>query len=271
MNNGNCNSCCTSYRSASPGIPVSRSLRDVGSRRLLGCLLFGRKVLLQKVTTISFDDICQAKHDLISLGLPAKLAIDFGPTFRPEYLNFAAKNGADKALAIDAHIPDLDPGIDFHQADFGNDSIVEWITNYRLEKPGECLGVTFDTLLHQYAPIHVLRNILGIVDKISVGTPVLKESKDSCKFLPALPEEDQEQLFPANWMCQELTTEKAGRFVAKEKYTWAHWLWGLSPTLLKIWIEREGFEIKEERLLERPRAWNWWGCYATKTTRDVPS
>ena len=53
---------------------------------------------------IRFDDIQQAKHDLIALGLPTELAIDFGPSFRPESLERAARNGADDTLGIDQQV-----------------------------------------------------------------------------------------------------------------------------------------------------------------------
>ena len=213
---------------------------------------------------VPFSDIHQAKYDLISLGLPVSLAIDFGPTFRPQYINFMAKNGAEKALAVDFHQAELDEGIDFHQANFSEDALVPWIKEYRQKNPGHCMGVSFDTLLHQYAPIRVLMNLLEVLDSICIGTPILKGETDGCRFLPAIPESEQEELFPSSWMGQELTSPDKSRFASPDNYDWGNWLWGLNDTLLKTWISREGFRIKDERRVPRPNAWDWWGCYAIR-------
>ena len=214
--------------------------------------------------SVPFSDIHQAKYDLISLGMPVDLAIDFGPAFRPQYINYMAKNGADRALAIDFHKAEFDNGIEFHKANFSEDAIVPWVANYRKDVAGFCLGVSFDTLLHQYAPIHVLMNLLSVLDSVCIGTPVLKKQTDSCTFLPAVPKEGQEKIFPFSWMDQELGSSEKARFSDLDKYSWGHWLWGLNDTLLKAWISREGFKIEEERRVSRPGAWDWWGCYATR-------
>lgn len=212
----------------------------------------------------TFGDINQAKYDLISLGLPVDLAIDFGPSFRPEYINFMAANGADKALAIDFHKADLDDGVDFHKTNFGEDALVPWIQKYREDIPGSCLGISFDTMLHQPAPTRVLANFLSVLDSVCIGTPILNGQSDKCTFLPAIPPEEQEKMFPFNWMSQEMGTAEPGQFADIEKYDWGNWLWGLTDTLLRMWISREGFRIEAERRISRPNAWDWWGCYATR-------
>ena len=209
-------------------------------------------------------EINQAKFELIEAGLPAELAIDFGPTFKPQYLNYCAKNGAGHSLAIAAHAADLDDGIDFHQADFSRDDIVPWVRQYRSEHPGKCLGISLDTLLHQYGPLHVLMNLLSVLDAACIGTPVLREKNGSAVFLPAVAEQEQEKLFPVDWMECELCTQEPRRFAAADSYGWGNWLWGLNENLLKIWIERQGFQIEEERLVGRPNAWDWYGCFAVR-------
>lgn len=211
-----------------------------------------------------FSDIHQAKCELISLGLPAELAIDFGPTFRPQYINYCAKNGAENTLAIDAHKAVLDDGIDFHRADFSRDSIVDWVEDYRGEHPGDCLGISFDTLLHQYSPLHVLMNLLGVLDRACIGSPILKDRDSEALFLPAILDKDQGGLFPKKWMTRELNAPVDSRFAPIDTYSWANWLWGLNENLLKIWIERQGFEVQEERRIDRPGAWMWYGCLAVK-------
>ena len=211
-----------------------------------------------------FSDVHQAKYDLISLGLPVGLAIDFGAAFRPQYINYMAENGADKALAIDYHKAELDAGIDFHKADFSEDAIVPWVSNYRKDINGLCLGVSFDTMLHQYSPVRVIMNLLSVLDSICIGTPILKDETDASIFLPAVPKEKQGELFPYSWMSKEMGTTEEARFADPEKYGWGNWLWGLNDTLLKTWISRAGFKIEEERRIPRPNAWDWWGCYAKR-------
>lgn len=224
--------------------------------------------------TGEFSDIHQAKYELMALGLPADLAMDFGATFRPQFIKYCAENGAEHTVAIDAHEAEvhemeLGEGTDFHKADFSRDSIVPWVKKYRDKHPGQCLGISFDTLLHQYDPLHVLRNLLGVLDRVCIGTPVLKNAYDSPLFLPAVPHGEQENLFPVSWLEQELETPEPFRFAPLDSYSWAHWLWGLSDHLLRIWVEREGFRIQEERSVDRPNAWKWWGCYATKGDGDA--
>lgn len=205
---------------------------------------------------IRFDDIQQAKHDLIALGLPTELAIDFGPSFRPEYLERAAQNGADYTLGIDQVRAEFTEGIDFHRADFSRDEIVPWIVDYRSKYPGKCLGIMFDTLIHQYAPVQVLQNLLSVLDYACIGCPVIRKESPNCTFLPAVPRKDQDSLFPHSWRPGEQG------FAEKSAYTWKHWLWGIPPNLIKTWIKRENFDIVSEKTVKRPNAWDWWGCYA---------
>ena len=211
-----------------------------------------------------FEDINQAKFELISLGLPVSLAIDFGPSFRPEYINFMAENGAGKTLAVDFHKGEFDNRVDFHKANFSEDALVPWLENYRKDIPGSCLGISFDTLLHQYSPSRVLINLLSALDSVCIGTPVLSGQSDTCTFLPAVSKKEQGDLFPFSWMNQEIGTSQEGRFANADNYDWGNWLWGLTDTLLKTWISREGFKVEEERRIARPGAWGWWGCYAKR-------
>jgi len=213
---------------------------------------------MRKMTDPGFDDIHQSKHDLIDLGLPTELAIDFGPSFRPQYINQAAKTGAKHALAVDAHRRELDEGVDFHRADFSRDAIVPWVVDYRSQYPGKCLGIMFDTLLHQYAPIQVIQNLLSVLDHACIGCPVIRKESPNCTFLPAIPENEQDSLFPSSWIPGKT------RFIDESSYSWAHWLWGIPPNLLKIWIKREKFDIVAEKTVKRPNAWDWWGCYAIR-------
>jgi hypothetical protein len=217
------------------------------------------------VKQLDFADIHQAKYDLIYRGLPTDLVIDFGASFRPQYINHAARNGAKRSLAIDAHKTELDKGIDFHQANFSQDSIIEFVEGYRIRYPGKCLGLIFDVLLHQYDPLHTIRNLLKVLDSVCLGLPVLKQPNDSSRFLPAIPIHEQADVFPDNWMRKELNAKESGKFAAPDNYGWGNWLWGLNENLLKIWIQREGFDVEDEQLIKRPKAWNWWGCYATRT------
>jgi len=207
---------------------------------------------------IRFDDIQQAKHDLIALGLPTELVIDFGPSFRPEYLERAAQNGADYTLGIDQVRAEFTEGIDFHRADFSRDEIVPWIVDYRAKYPGKCLGIMFDTLIHQYAPIKVMQNLLSVLDYVCIGCPVIRKESPNCTFLPAVPRKDQDSLFPHSWMPGERG------FAEKSNYSWKNWLWGMPPNLLKTWIKRDNFDIVAEKTIKRPDSWDWWGCYAIR-------
>jgi len=210
------------------------------------------------MTDQGFEDIHQSKYSLIDMGLPSDLVIDFGPSFRPQYLNHAANNGAKHALAVDAIRRELDEGIDFHRADFSRDAITPWIEAYRDRYPGKCLGIMFDTLLHQYAPIRVLQNLLSVLDRACIGCPVIKKESPNCTFLPSVPEHEQDDLFPSSWIPGE------NRFADESRYSWANWLWGIPPNLLKTWIQRENFDIVAEQTVKRPNAWDWWGCYAVR-------
>jgi len=223
---------------------------------------------------VSFNAVRQAKYSLIDQGLPVGLVIDFGPSFCPQYLNHAAQNGAQHALAVDAHLPTDSPqapdgfaaGVDYHKADFSKDAIVPWISNYRKKHAGRCFGIMFDTLLHQHSPLRVMRNLLSVLDCICLGCPVLSKGGASCVFLPAVPISEQETMFPKLWMpngeCDDATNKL--RFVAPNAYERAHWLWGLSADLLRIWMQREGFQITIEKRWEQSTVWSWWGCYAVR-------
>ena len=211
-----------------------------------------------------FEDIHQAKYDLIDKGLPSDLVLDFGSTFRPRYIEHASKNGAKNCLSIDYQKGDFPKGVEFEQMDFSKDRIVQFLDLYREKTPGKCLGLMYDILLHQYGPLHVLHNLLSTVDHVCLGNPVLKEGGDPCIFLPSVPEDEQGELFPISWLGTELETQDECRFVAEDRYTTANWLWGLNAKLLKTWVRRQNFDIIEEITVDRPHAWSWWGCYAVK-------
>ena len=221
----------------------------------------------------------QAKNFLIDQGLPADLVIDFGPSFCPQYLNYAAQNGAQHALAIDHFLPEqfadllewakneFAAGVDYHKADFSKDTIVPWVRNYRKKYAGKCLGIMFDTLLHQYAPLQVTRNLLSVLDCVCLGMPVLKKSGASCVFLPAVPVSEQEAMFPKSWMSDgEYGVEGKLRFSSPSAYAApGNWLWGISADLLRIWVQRDGFQIIAEKRWEQSAVWDWWGCYAVRS------
>lgn len=51
----------------------------------------------------------------------------------------------------------------------------------------------------------------------------------------------------------------------------SHWIWGMTPSLIRAVLAGEGFEVVHEGSageLENPE-WTWWGCVARRASENV--
>jgi hypothetical protein len=129
------------------------------------------------------------------------------------------------------------------------------------------ISVAFDILLHQPPLLATLHLILEKTENaIAIVQPVLKEQElaNSLVYLPGQP--------PNSGLYPVATQSDSFRVFDPKQVNQSHWIWGMTPSLIRSVLAGEGFDIAHEVTgsdLENPR-WNWWGAVARRVA-DNPA
>jgi hypothetical protein len=214
------------------------------------------------------DPIVQFKLDLLDRATPTDSAVVFGDMWVVEggYAARCAELGCQRVLLVDSFETAgwlerraADPRLDFYKGDFSNPFFMETIR----ERFG--MSVSFDVLLHQ---ARLLETIHAILDKTReravIAQPVLKERADrnSLVYLPGQPAGSGLEPFAS-------PSPEAGAYDVANVNT-AHWIWAMTPSLIRSVLIGEGFEIVHEATgddLPNP-AWHMWGVIARRAAKN---
>jgi len=210
------------------------------------------------------QQVVRFKLDLLNAAMPADSAVVFGDMWVVEggYAAKCAELGCQRVLLVDTfetagwlEARAADPRLDFYKGDFSNPFFMHSI------RERFAISVCFDVLLHQ-APL--LSTIHGVLDKTRdtavIAQPMLKERAqlNSLVYLPGQPDGSGMSPFAP-------PSPQTGGFDVKGVNT-AHWIWAMTPSLVRSVLSGEGFEIIHEGTpydLPNPD-WCMWGCVARR-------
>jgi hypothetical protein len=209
------------------------------------------------------DPIVRFKLDMLEAAMPTETAVVFGDMYIVEggYTQKCVELGCERAVLVDSletpgwlHTRLADPRIDFYKGDFSDPLFMKSI------RERFSISVAFDILLHQpplLATIHLI--LEKTLDAIVIVQPVLKERAiaNSLVYLPGQPNAD---LYPLAQRSVEF------RAFDVAQVNQSHWIWGMTPSLIRSVLAGEGFEVVHEsdgEELENPE-WMWWGCVARR-------
>lgn len=209
------------------------------------------------------DPIVRFKLDILKAAMPAASAVVFGDMYIVEgaYTAKCVEYGCDRALLVDSlETPGWlqtrleEPRIDFYKGDFSDPLFMRSI------RESFSISVAFDILLHQPPLLSTIHLILEKTrDAIAIVQPVLKE-RDIPNSLVYLPGQPSTNLYPLAKASDEF------RAFDVAEVNQSHWIWGMTPSLIRSVLSGEGFDIVHEGDagdLENPE-WQWWGCVARR-------
>lgn len=206
------------------------------------------------------DPIVSFKLDLLKATMPADSAVVFGDMYIVEggYTAKCIEFGCGRALLVDSletpgwlETRARHPQIDFYKGDFSDPLFMNSI------REDFSVSVAFDILLHQAPLVSTLHLILDKTQNaVVIAQPVLKERKvaNSLVYLPGQPVDSG--LYP---LMQRSDDFRAFDVIQVNQ---SHWIWGMTPSLIRSLLIGEGFDITHEvdgTDLENPE-WMWWGC-----------
>lgn len=198
--------------------------------------------------------------------MPASSAVVFGDIYIVDggYTRKCLEFGCQRALLVDSvETPAwlrarLDESrLDFYKGDFSDPLFMRSI------RDSFTISVAFDILLHQPPLLSTMHMILELTeDAIVIAQPVLEEqeSPNSLVYLPGQPDGS---LYPLAQRSEEF------RVFDIAEVNQSHWIWGMTPSLIRSVLAGEGFDVVHEAeggALENPR-WKWWGCVARRGKR----
>ncbi|HEY1774827.1 MAG TPA: hypothetical protein VGG41_01595 [Solirubrobacteraceae bacterium] len=208
--------------------------------------------------------IVRFKLDLLEMAMPAESAIVFGDMWVVEggYTIKCADLGCQRALLVDTfettgwvETRAGDPRLDFYKGDFSDPFFMASI------RERFAISVSFDVWLHQARLLQTIHNVLDKTQEAAIiAQPVLKERAhlNSLVYLPGQPAGSG--LFPF-----AAPSPDAGAYEVRDVNT-AHWIWAMTPSLIRSVLVGEGFDIAHEAtsdLLPNPN-WCMWGCIARR-------
>jgi hypothetical protein len=209
------------------------------------------------------DPVVRFKLDMIKAALPATSAVVFGDMYIVEggYTAKCLEYGCERALLVDSlETPGwlqarlAEPRLDFYKGDFSDPLFMRSIDETF------SISVAFDILLHQPPLLSTIHLILEKTrDAIAIVQPVLKE-RDTPNALVYLPGQPDSKLYPLAEVSDQFRAFDPGQV------NQSHWIWGMTPSLIRSVLRGEGFEVVHEDVagdLENPE-WQWWGCVARR-------
>jgi hypothetical protein len=214
------------------------------------------------------EPLVRLKLDILKAAMPARSAIVFGDMYIVEggYTLKCLEYGCERAVLVDTLETEgwlesriRDPRIDFYKSDFSDPFFMASL-HERFS-----ISVAFDILLHQPPLLATLHLILEKTENaIAIVQPVLKEQElaNSLVYLPGQP--------PDSGLYPVATQSDSFRVFDRNQVNQSHWIWGMTPSLIRSVLAGEGFDIAHEVTgpdLENPR-WNWWGAVARRVTEN---
>ncbi len=214
------------------------------------------------------NPIVRLKLDILRAAMPAESAIVFGDMYIVDgfYTAKCLEYGCDQVVLVDSLETPVwqkrrldDTRIDFLKGDFSDPFFMQSIRR-------KCsLSVVFDILLHQPPLLSTLHLMLEKTENlIAIVQPVLKERETSntLVYLPGQPVGSG--LYPLAERSDEY------RAFDVQEVNQSHWIWGMTPSLIRSILKGEGFEVVLEQdagELENPQ-WMWWGCLARRSREN---
>jgi hypothetical protein len=214
------------------------------------------------------DPLVRLKLDVLQAAMPARSAVVFGDMYIVEgfYTAKCIEHGCERAVLVDSletagwqETRIREPRIDFRKGDFSDPLFMHSI------RERFSISVVFDILLHQPPLLATLHLMLEKTeDAIAIVQPVLKERElsNTLVYLPGQPADSN--LYPL--------AERSDEYRAFDVHAvnQSHWIWGMTPSLIRAVLAGEGFEIVHEQdagELQNPQ-WTWWGCVARRTREN---
>jgi hypothetical protein len=215
------------------------------------------------------DPLVQFKLEILERAMPADSAIVFGDMYIVDggYTAKCLEFGCERAVLVDSlETPAWlerrlsDPRLDFYKGDFSDPLFMHSI------RERYAISVVFDVLLHQPPLLSTLHLMLEKTKgAVAIVQPVLEEQDvpNVLVYLPGQPPDSG--LYPLSKPSREY------RAFDVHQVNQSHWIWGMTPSLIRSVLLGEGFEVVHEASggeLENPR-WMWWGAVARRVGENA--